>query len=120
LGALCELDSEAPRQANLRVVEFAVLDDGTEIILHSERGFSFSAHGSGSADFWEHMTDSGIERDVMNVVLQDDVEEPGEGHPWDWLVALLAQAGVVESVEHLRGVPYEVRLAGEVRSRLPE
>ncbi len=117
-GALCELDREAPRQASFRVSEYAVLDDGREIVLHSERGFSLSVHGSGSVDFWAHMTASGIERDVMNVVLPDDVEETGEEHMWDWLVTLLAQAGVVESAEHLRGVPYEVRLAGEVRSRL--
>lgn len=118
LGALCELDCESPGQVSFRVSEYAVLDDGTEVVLHSERGFSASNHGPEPAEFWHCMTAAGIERDVMGVVLPDDVEETGEEHPWGWLVSLLARAGVVESVEHLRGVPYEVRLGHEVRSRL--
>lgn len=116
LGALCELERESPRQANFRISEYAVLDDGTEIVLHSDRGFSAMIHGS--AGVWEHMTAASIERDVMTVVLPDDAEETGEDHPWEWLVILLAQAGVTETIDHPGEVPYGVRIAPDVTSRL--
>lgn len=116
LGAQCGLESESPRQANFRVSEFAVLDDGAEIVLHSERGFSAMVHGP--AGVWDHMTAASIERDVMAVVLPDDAEETGEDHPWEWLVALLSESGVTETVDHLREVLYVVRLAPEVTARL--
>ncbi|HEV2070701.1 MAG TPA: hypothetical protein VGR26_12990 [Acidimicrobiales bacterium] len=116
LGALCELESETPRQASFRVSEYAVLDDGREVVLHSARGFSTIVHGS--VGVWHHMTAARIERDVMTVVLPDDAEETGEDHPWEWLASLLAHAGVTETVDHLRGLPYEVRIAPDVISRL--
>ena len=118
LGAFCELESETPRQANFRVSEYAVLHDGSEVVLHSERGFSTGVHGGNHADVWDRMTAAWIERDVMTVVLPDDAEETGEDHPWDWLAGLLEHAAVIESPDHLRAVPYEVRLAQDVRSRL--
>jgi len=118
LGALCELESETSRQANFSVSEYAVLDDGCEVILHSERGYSAGVHGGEDADIWRFMTAAGIERDVLTVVLPDDAEQTGDDHPWDWLVDLLARAGVTESVERLRKVPYEVRLGPVVLSRL--
>jgi len=116
LGALCELESESPQQANFRISEYAVLDDGAEVVLHSDRGFSAMTHGS--AGVWDHMTAAGIQRDVMTVVLPDDAEETGEDHPWEWLVTLLAHAGVTETVDHLRELPYVVRIAPDVASRL--
>lgn len=116
LGALCELDSATTRQANFRVSEYAVLDDGTEVVLHAERGLSVMVHGS--AGVWEHLTAAGLERDVLTVVLPDDAEESGDEHPWAWLVSLLERAGVNETVEHIREVPYEVRIGPDVTSRL--
>lgn len=118
LGALCELESGTSSQANFRVSEYAVLDDGSEIVLHSERGYSAGVQGGDHADIWKHMTAAGMERDVLTVVLPDAAEQTGDDHPWDWLVALLARVGVIESVERLRDVPYEVRLGPSVRSRL--
>jgi len=64
------------------------------------------------------MTAAWIERDVLTVVLPDDAEQTGEGHPWEGLVDLLARAGVTETVERLREVAYEVRLGPAVLSRL--
>ena len=118
LGALCELESETSSQANFCVSEYAVLDDGSEVVLHRERGYSAGVHGGEDADVWKHMSAAGIERDVLTVVLPDDAEQTGDDHPWDWLVALLAGVGVIESVQRLREVPYEVRLGPAVLSRL--
>lgn len=118
LGALCELESATSSQANFRVSEYAVLDDGSEVVLHSERGYSAGVQGGEHADVWKHMTAAGIEGDVRGVVLPDNAEQTGEDHPWDWLVDLLARAGVIESVERFREVPYEVRLGPVVLSRL--
>jgi len=118
LGALCELESATSSQANFRVSEYAVLDDGSEVVLHAERGFSAGVQGGEDADIWKHMTAAGIERDVLAVVLPDDAEQNGEDHPWEWLVDLLARLGVTETVERLREIPYEVRLGPAVLSRL--
>ena len=116
LGALCELTSESQQQANFRISEYAALDDGTELILHADRGFS--TRTVGSAGVWRRMTAASIESDVLTVVLPDDAEVTGEAHPWGWLVTLLAEASVNETVEHLRTVPYEVRIASDVISRI--
>lgn len=118
LGALCELDGATSRQATFRVSEYAVLDDGSEVVLHAERGFSAGVHGGEDADIWKHMTAARIESDVLAVVLPDDAEQTGEDHPWEWLVDLLARVGVTETVERLRKVPYEVRLGPAVLSQL--
>lgn len=115
-GALCELASESEQQANFRISEYAVLDDDTELVLHSDRGYSTRIIGSTS--IWHQMTAASIESDVRAVVLPDDAEVTGEAHPWEWLVTLLAEVGVTESVDHLRTVPYEVRIASDVLSRI--
>lgn len=118
LGALCELESAASDQASFRISEYAVLEDGSEVVLHAERGYTAQVHGGDSADIWRHMTAEDIERDVLTVVLPDDAEQTSEDHPWDWLVDLLARAGVITSVDDLRAVPYEVRLGPAVLSHL--
>ena len=112
------MDSATSSQANFRVSEYAVLDDGSEVVLHAERGFSAGVHGGEDTDIWKHMTVTWIESDVLAVVLPDDAEQTGEDHPWEWLVDLLARVGVTETVERLRGVPYEVRLGPMVLFRL--
>lgn len=118
LGALCELESETSNQADFRVSEYAVLEDGSEVVLHRERGYSAGVPRGEGADVWEHMTAAGIERDVLAVALPDDAEQTGEHHTWDRLVDLLSGVGVTESVDRLREVPYEVRLGPSVLSRL--
>ena len=118
LGAFCELESETRWQANFRVSEYAILDDGSEVVLHSERGFSAAVPAGESADIWQHMTAAGIRRDVMAVLLPDDAEETGQEHLWDWLVGLLARVSEPIGVEQLRAVPFEVRLGPAVTSRL--
>lgn len=80
LGALCELDSATASQANFRVSEYAVLDDGSEVVLHSDPGFSAGVHGGEDADIWKHMTATWIESDVLAMVLPDDAEQTGEDH----------------------------------------
>lgn len=111
LGALCELESKTSSQANFRVSEYAVLDDGSEVVLHSERGYSAGVHGGEHTDIWERMTAAGMKRDVLTVVLPEDAEQTGDDHPWDWLVDLLAQVGVVENVDPLRDTRGPLRSA---------
>jgi len=102
LGALCDLESPTSSQANFRVSEYAMLDDGSEVVLHSERGYSAGVHGGEHADIWKHMTAASIDADVRTVVLPDDAEQTGEDHPSDLLIGLLARVGVIESVGRLR------------------
>jgi hypothetical protein len=119
LGASCELEGETSNRADFRVSEYAVLDDGSEIVLCSERGYSAGINDGEHADVWKHMTAAGIESDVRAVVGPDDDNETGEDHRWDRIVGLLARAGVTESADRLRDVPYEVRLGPSVVTRLP-
>lgn len=86
--------------------------------LRNAQRYSAGRREDEPADIWQHLTADWIERDVMTVVLPDDAEETGDAHPWDWLVELLDQLGVVESADRLREVPYEVRLGPRALSRL--
>ena len=51
---------------------------------------------------------------MLNVVLPDD-DESGEDHPWSWLADLARARGLNVTAEDLRGLPYEVILAEDVR-----
>lgn len=118
LGASCEVEGETSNRADFRVSEYAVLDDGSEIVLCSDRGYSAGVSGSEHADVWKHLTAAGIESDVRAAVGPDDDNEAGESCRWDRIVGLLARAGVTESADHLRNVTYEVRLGPSVATRL--
>ena len=117
LGALCDLNMKwtHERQVSFDVSEFAVLDNGERVILHSERGFSGS---SSTGDPWDHVTVHSIERDVLTTVLPDD-DDTDDDHPWEWLIGLLLAHGVEETRAELREVPYEVVLTDRVLQRVP-
>lgn len=115
LGAHCELEGATPRQRNYRISEFAVLDDGTEVTLHMDRGMSIALHGSDAASSgWTMMTVESLEVSVRTAVLPDAADEAGEEHPWAWLLALLEARGVHSTEAHLKTLPYEVRFGESV------
>lgn len=117
LGAICDLSpiGNDLRQASFIVSEFAVLENGECIILHSDRGFTGV---STAGDVWAHQSVEGLARDVLTTVLPDDPDTRDE-HPWNWLVELLQRQGVKATVRDLRQVPYEVVLTDDVLKRLP-
>jgi hypothetical protein len=124
LGARCDLvpperDTATPGGASFDVSEFAVLDDGRRLTLHSERGWTSwvrSTDQSEPLDPWTSLTEEGIRQDVLNVVLPD--EDDGEAHPWEWLRGLLHVHGLETTTEQLKAVPYTVELSDTVRARL--
>lgn len=118
LGAIGDLrpTGNDPRRFSVEVGEFALLDDGTRVMLHRERGFSATTNGD---DIWAHETVETIARDVLNVVLPDDAELTGEDHPWEWLAELLRAQGIDAVAQDLRGLPYEVVLTERVLRHLP-
>ena len=123
LGARCELvpperDTASPGGASFEVSEFAVLDNGRRLTLHSERGWTTWVHSTDQRrplDPWTALTAEGVRQDVLNVVLPD--EDDGEPHPWEWLRGLLQQQGVDVTVEQLKAVPYTVELSDTVSAR---
>jgi len=117
---MCDLrqaEHDDPRRFSFEVSEFAVLDEGTRVTLHRERGFTATTNGD---DIWEHETVETVTRDVLAVVLPDDAEISGEDHPWEWLAELLRGRGIDAVPEQLRTLPYEVVLTERVRQRLPD
>ncbi len=124
LGAWCDLVpaqeySASPVGVSFTVHEFAELDDGRRVTLHSERGFTSwlrSTSDPQPADQWAHLTPEGLESDVRTVVLPDD--DNGEDHPWQWLAGLLRRHGVDASIERLSAVPYRVEFSERLTQKL--
>ena len=135
LGALVELadaDPDPVRAGTLdfSVSEFAVLNDGSRLTLHDERGWS-----SGPVRV-AHLTPppwppdpevtgrSTLDRDdivrtTLAVVEPDDDDDPDD-HPYAWLAELLAVHGIVVSPEELRPLPYAVELGPRLDARLAQ
>jgi hypothetical protein len=127
LGAICDLRRASPRSQSFKISEFALLDDGRRVILHSERGYSI---GWGSnveipAELAPFDTRESITQQVLNTVLPDD-DDSQDAHPWEWLAELARARGLDVTSEDLRVLPYEVVLdesvtrwldSGEARPR---
>jgi hypothetical protein len=133
LGASCDLvpperDTAGPRGLSFAVSEFAILEDGRRLTLHSERGWtqwlrraahagaSMSAEASEPREPWDHMTRDDIVQTTLNVVLPDDDDDPDDHH-YHWLAELLAEQGVNASTDDLRVLPYTVELSPRLEDR---
>ena len=116
LGAECDVDdaNTDSSQASFRVSEFAVLDDGSRVILHYERGF---VSKSSSGHPWRHLSFDGLDRSVRTTLLPDD-DPTDDEHPWEWLVELLDTRGITTTVDQLRQVPYNVVFTDRVIKRV--
>jgi len=120
LGALCDLDESAQddRTQSFKVSEFALLEDGRQVILHSERGFTLG-WGLGLSilgGISTYETEETLARNVLNVVLPDP--DDGEEHPWSWLAHLAQSRGLDVTAAKLREVPYAVFFTDRVREWL--
>lgn len=116
LGAWCELQHEDDRELHFAVQEFALLQDGRRLTLHTDRGCS--QRGSRPGSPWLYTDADSITRSALTTVLPD--EDTGEEHPWEWLAELVRVHGVAVSSDDLRGVPYRVELGERVTRRLAE
>jgi hypothetical protein len=112
LGAICDLVASLDngRTKRFSVREFAELDDGTQVILHDQRGFTIGWVGphADEADRTGTVPESmaALENHVLNVVLPD--EDDGEEHPWAWLAQLAREQGLEVRAEDLQALPYRV------------
>lgn len=119
LGAACTLESEVGNQLNFRLSEYAVLQDGRTLVLHSDRGLSIGVPRTLSgevADAWDQLTVEILERNALTALLPDDDDD--EAHPYTWFVQLLAERGVVSSEAELRRAPYRVNIDEAVMRRI--
>jgi hypothetical protein len=125
LGAWCDLVppeecSASPGGASFVVHEFADLDDGRRVTLHTDRGFTSWTRSPGDRELhdpWSYLTAESIEAGVRTTVLPDDDQTEDE-HPWEWLSGLLHQHGVEASVDGLKAVPYLVEFSERLSQRL--
>lgn len=118
LRAICDLSGGEARggpQQSFDIGEFAVLDNGDQVNLHRERGFSGWTSGN---DYWENSTNERIVRDVLTTVLPSEAD-PAEDHPFQWLAELARSRGIDVTADDLRSVPYEVVLTQRVLARIP-
>ena len=109
LGAWSELAHRDQRGMDIKVAEFAVLDDGRRLTLHRDRGFSTSA---------TRLTAEHAQRSVLTTVLPDDAEVTGEDHPWEWLASLISEQWVAVTPEQLKTVPYAVEFGPRLSALL--
>jgi hypothetical protein len=125
LGAWCDLVppdecSTSPGGVSFVIHEFADLDDGSRVTLHTERGFTCRLRSPNNRqvhDPWSHLTAESIDAGVRTTVLPDD-DHTDDEHPWEWLSGLLRHHGVEASVERLKAVPYLVEYSERVSQRL--
>jgi hypothetical protein len=97
------------------IAEFALLDDGTRVLLHEERGLTVG--GGPSRDPWSGLTTEILVRGVLTTVLPDD-DDTDDEHPYEWLAALCRRHGLDATADDLRRLPYLVELTDQVRRRL--
>lgn len=89
-GAVCDHRPQCPsepRTCQFSVSEFVRLDDGRQVTLHEDRGFTIGVFGHGAVDFPGGLTLEGLASEVLTTVLPDD-EGDVEDHPWWWLASL--------------------------------
>lgn len=121
LGAWCDYVPEeealaSPGSISFDVEEFAVLNDGRRVTLHSgELGFSVS--GPRSSHPLADMSAADIRSAVLTTVLADD-DDTGDEHPYGSLAGLLRQHEVVVSADSLRSVPYKVEFSERLQQLL--
>lgn len=114
LGAICGIrpqsDHAADGSQRFSVSEFALLADGTRVMLHCDRGLTL---GLPTGDIHARLTLTSLRQDVMNVVLPDD-DECRDAHPWSWLAELARARGLAVEASDLENLPYEVVFAESV------
>jgi len=114
-----DMIAEFRRAASFQVKEFAVMADGTRLMLHDERGFSSWTRAAGQSehvDPWGTLTLESVESGVRTTVLPDDAN--GDEHPWEWLAGLLRAHGVLQTPEQLKQLPYDVEFSERLVARL--
>lgn len=115
LGATCDLAGEAAdgQSVSFSVSEFAELDDGFRVILHTDRGFTLGWGGQPDMEpISRTLTRDELSQEVLNTVLPD--EDDGEAHPWEWLAQLVRLKGWEADAAELRRLPYQVNFTRAV------
>lgn len=120
IGAICDLGQhhfeQEQHSQSFSVSEFVTLEDGRQVTLHKDRGFTIgwrSSTESTADEKHDHETRSSIIQNVMNVVLPDD-EDCAESHPWSWLAQRAQSRGLNVTAEGLRSLTYEIVLTDSV------
>ena len=97
------LSSEPGGETVCSIVQSAVLDDGCEVRLSDDRGWTTTAP-------LETLSVAHAVQSLDTAVLPDDAEITAETQEWPQFVERLREAGVAADVETLRAVPWDVLL----------
>ena len=134
LGALCDLVPPedfggSPGGVSFSVSEFAVLDGGRRLTLHSDRGWTqvmlmpgLPGHPEPDdrgerLDPLAFVTREELVQSTLNVVMPDDDDDPDD-HPYEWLAQRLADQGIEVRSDQLRKLPYRVEFTSRLEERL--
>ncbi len=126
LGVICDLESASGdrRSASFSLLEFAVMDDGTRLTLHTDRGWGETINTTGGRDavrrldMWAHTTIDTLVQTIRSVLIPDEFEPPDD-HDWGRLVELFAVHGVTTSRDDLRRLPFSVQFTKAILTKLP-
>ena len=97
------LSSEPGGDTVCSIVQSAVLDDGREVKLSDDRGWTTTAT-------LETLSVAHAVQSLDTALLPDDAEITAETQEWPQFVQRLRHAGVAVDVEVLRAVPWDVLL----------
>lgn len=114
IGAICDRARGSGREdsQSFDVSEFIRLEDGEQVVLHTERGFTIG----GTPQVLALVTEDHLVRSTLTTVLPDP--DDGALHPWEWLLELANAKGVDLSLAEIKLLPYEVVLTPRTRSWL--
>lgn len=107
LIAECRLVRLTDRGASFDVFEVLELDDGTRILLKSDRGF-----GGEMSSGPPGLEPAHLETGVSFCLLSDDYEQTGDIREWGWLAELAVERGISITPAELRSLPMRTEYVG--------
>lgn len=119
MGAFCKLSPNVPLRprktgvnaVSIHIEEFALLANGAQITIRSDRGVSIGLVGEERSISEEEVSEA-----VLGALLPDEAETEDEGEPRSWheLASRLTAMGFDTTPAGLKALPYEIRLSSEL------
>jgi hypothetical protein len=115
-----------PRRVSVSARHEAALEDGSQVLLLDDRGWTQTLHGAGANeidDLWMVTPEHDIAETTRVVVGPDEpyggrTQDDMETDHWNMLAQTLRRHGVVVDASDLRQLPHDVVLSDRLLTRL--